>query len=91
MKLRHQVWVDFMDMDDDGRVWARPADARPGLLLEIGRHVVIGDDDADPMVARIVAVDSSGNVELQVLPGPIETRADHLTPPWDADAGHHRR
>lgn len=37
-----------MDMTNDRHLWARAADARPGLELSVGRHVVVGDEDADP-------------------------------------------
>lgn len=75
-----QIAVDFMDMTDDRHLWARAADARPGVELAVGRHVVVGDDDADPRVARIVGIDADGNVELEVLPGSVESHADLLTP-----------
>ena len=50
----YDIAVDFMDMTNDRHLWARAADARPGLELAVGRHVVVGDEDADPKVARIV-------------------------------------
>jgi len=50
----YDVAVDFMDMTDDHCLWARSADTRPGLDAIVRRHVVVGDDDADPRVARIV-------------------------------------
>jgi hypothetical protein len=44
--------------------WERTIDARPDLAHAKGRHVVVGDED-DPKVARLVAVDTDGNVELE--------------------------
>jgi hypothetical protein len=38
------------------------------------------DEDADPKVARIVAVDADGNVEMEVLPGSVESHSDLLAP-----------
>lgn len=76
----YEIAVDFMDMTNDRHLWARAADARPGLDLTLGRHVVVGDDDADPSVARIVAVDADGNVELEVLAGSVESHSDLLAP-----------
>lgn len=78
--FHHQINVDFMDMTNDGHLWVRSADVRPGLEIEVGGHVVVGDEDADPKVARVVALDAEGNVELEVLPGPVESHADLLTP-----------
>ena len=73
------VVVDFMDMTDDRRLWVRPADLRSGVVPAVGSHVVVGDEDADPRVARVVATDPDGNVELEVLPGSVESHRDLLT------------
>lgn len=78
MPMDYEVAVDFMDMTNDGRLWVRAADAPPGLELTIGRHVLVGDEDADSKVARIVSFDADGNVELEVLPGSAESHSDLL-------------
>jgi hypothetical protein len=74
----YDIAVDFMDMTNDLRLWARPVDLRPGFEPSVGLHVVIGDEDADPKVARVVAIDSDGNLELQVLSGSVESHRDLL-------------
>ena len=74
------IAVDSMDMTDDRHLWARASDVRGRVEVTIGRHVVVGDGDADPRVARIVAVDQDGNVELEVLPGTVESHSDLLAP-----------
>ena len=76
----YEITVDFMDMTDDSRLWARAADARLGLALGVGRYVVVGDEDADAKVARIVTIDADGNVEFEVLPGTIASHSDLLEP-----------
>jgi hypothetical protein len=76
----YDISIDFMDMRDDGRVWARLADAREGFVPIAGRHVVVGCRDADPAVAKILRVDHEGHIELQVLPGDVESHRDLLTP-----------
>jgi hypothetical protein len=58
----------------------RSGDARPDLDVIPGRHAVVGDEDADPKVARIVAVDVDGNIELKVLPGNVESHLGQLAP-----------
>lgn len=68
----YEIAVDFMDLSDDRRLWATSSDVRGDLDLSIGRHVVVGDEDADSKVARIVAIDDDGNVELEVLPGMVD-------------------
>jgi len=74
----YDIAVDFMDMTNDLRLWARPADLRPGFDASVGVHVVVGDEDAEPRVARVVAIDPDGNLELQVLPGSVESHRDLL-------------
>lgn len=75
----YDVAVDFMDMTDDRHLWARAVDVRPGLTVIVGRYVVVGDEDADPRVARVVAIDG-GNLELEVLAGTVDAHRDLLTP-----------
>lgn len=75
---QYDVAVDFMDMTDARRLWVRPIDARDGLDLSVGRHVIVGDEDADSRVARIVAVDEEGNLDLEILDGSVESHADLL-------------
>lgn len=74
----YDIAVDFMDMTNDLRLWARPADLRPGIEPSVGLHVVVGDEGADPKVARVVAIDPEGNLELQVLAGSVESHRDLL-------------
>jgi len=74
------IAVDFMDMTNDRHLWARAADARPGIELVVGRHVVVGDEDADSKVARIIAIDTDGNVGLEILPGSVASHPDLLAP-----------
>ena len=76
----YEIAVDFMDMTNEGRLWVRADDARPGAKPSVGRHVIVGDDDADPRVARVLTIDPDGNIELQVLPGSVASHADLLAP-----------
>lgn len=76
---RCDVMIDFMDMTAGRRVWVRPVDVRSGVTVAVGGHLVVGDDDADPQVARVVAVDIDGVIELEVLPGTVESHRDLLT------------
>jgi hypothetical protein len=72
------ITVDFMDMTDDHRLWARAVDIRTAFEPAVGRHAVVGDEDADPRVAKIVAIDADGNLELEVLPGAVDSHRDLL-------------
>lgn len=71
--MEYDLGVDFMDMTVDRRLWTRLVDARAGFVPIAGRYVVVGCDDADPAVARIMSVDAEGRIELEVLRGPVET------------------
>ena len=80
MPSEYDLAVDFMDLTDDHRLWARRTDANNGFCAEVGRYVIVGDDDADPRVARIVQIDADGNIELEVLPGSLEANLGLVTP-----------
>ena len=73
------IAVDFMDMRDDGRLRTRLQDARPGFVPTVGHYAVVGDEDADPAVARILSVDGDGGVELEVLDGGVDEHRHLLT------------
>ena len=79
MAADYDLAVDFMDMTDDRRLLTRSTDVRAGFEAAVGRYVIVGDDDADPKVARIIAVDADGNIELEVLRGSVEAHRDLLT------------
>ncbi len=79
MNGAYDISVDYMDMTNDRHLWVRSADARPGVEVFAGRHVIVGDDGSDPKVARIVAVDADGYIELEVLSVSVESHADLLT------------
>lgn len=74
----NDIAVDFMDMTDDRRLWARVTDVREGFVPAVGRHAIVCDDDADPRVARIEDITDDGLLRLEVLPGPIEAHRDVL-------------
>ena len=76
----YDLAVDFMDMTNDRRLWTRLQDARPGFVPIAGRHVIVGCEDADPAVARILSVNSEGHIELEVLRGTVESHRDLLAP-----------
>jgi hypothetical protein len=70
--------VDFMDMTANRRLWARAEDARPDFVAVAGRHVTVGCEDAEPAVARVLSVNADGDIELEVLPGSVESHRDLL-------------
>lgn len=80
MEFMPNLVVDFMDMTNDRRLVTRVADARNGYQPVVGAYVVVGDQDADPRVARIVAIDDRGIIDLEVLPGSVQSHQDLLSP-----------
>lgn len=79
MATSYDIAVDFMDMNNHRHLWVRPADVRDGFEPVVGRHAIVGDDDADPKVARIVAIDPDGNLEVDVLAGSVESHRHLLS------------
>ena len=56
------------------------SDTRPGFDAVVGGYAIVGDDDADPRVARIIEIDPDGNIELEVLDGTVEAHLDLVRP-----------
>ena len=77
----YDLGLDFMDRTDDGRLWTRIEDARADLQPVAGAHFLVGDDEADPAVARVVSVDTDGSIELEVLPGSVDSHQDLVSSP----------
>jgi hypothetical protein len=44
-----------------------------------GSYVVVGCEDADSAVARILSVEADGAIEVQVVPGKVEEHRHLLT------------
>jgi hypothetical protein len=75
----YDLWVDFMRMEDDGRLRTRLRHARAGFVPITGSYAIVGCEDADPAIARILSVDADGAIEVQVVPGKVEEHRDLLT------------
>lgn len=68
----YDIWVDFMTMRNDGRIWTRTSDVRDGFVPIAGEYAVVGCEDADPAVAQIVSVDIEDGIQLRVLEGTVD-------------------
>ncbi len=75
----YDIWVDFMTMRNDGRIWTRMSDVRTGFVPVAGQYVVLGCEDADPAVAQIVSVDTEEGIHLRVLEGSVDEHQHLLT------------
>ncbi len=69
--MTYDIWVDFQRMQDDGRLLARARNARDGLTIVAGTHILVGCEDAEPAVAHVLTVSADGSIELKVLPGAV--------------------
>jgi hypothetical protein len=72
------LWVDYLRTDGDGLTHTSTRNAGPGVVLRVGDHVVVGNEDADLAVARVVSVGDDGVVLVAVLPGPVEAHRSLL-------------
>ncbi len=75
----YDIWVDFMSMMDDRRVWTRMKDVRAGFVPIAGQYAVVGCEDAFPAVARIITVDIEQGIQLEVLEGNVDDNRHLLT------------
>lgn len=72
------LWVDYLRTDGDGLTHTSVRNASPGVALRVGDHVVVGNEDADPAVARVASVGDDGVVLVAVLPGPVDAHLNLL-------------
>jgi hypothetical protein len=73
--LTWDLWIDFQAEDADGLTPALVEHARPGVSLDAGTYVLVGNEHSDLAVARVVSVESDGLVYARVLAGPA---SEHL-------------
>ena len=63
------IIIDFMQADVDGFITVDTTDLPAGT--NEGDHIVVGDHDAEPAVARVVGI-LANRTCIRVLPGPAE-------------------
>jgi hypothetical protein len=68
------LWIDYHTTEPSGLTPTLLEYATPGAIIEVGRYVLVGSEDAELAVAEIVEIDRDGVVMVRVLPGPA---ADH--------------
>lgn len=79
MATDYDIAVDFMDMTNDGLLWTRMKDVRPGSVPIAGQYAIVGGEDADPAVEQIVSIDIGCGIQLQVLGGAVAEHRRLLT------------
>lgn len=61
------LWVDYLRTDGQGLTHTSVSNARLGVSIRVGDHVIVGNEEADPAVARVASVDDDGVVVVAVL------------------------
>jgi len=74
------LWLDYHRRDADGLTHGNARNARPGVTLTAGAHIIVGNEEADPAVAEVVRIDDDGVVLLRVVPGTVEDNRTLLHP-----------
>lgn len=69
------LWVDYHRTDGAGLTHTNVRNAHPGVELQQGTFVVVGNEEAESAMAEVVTVEPGGLVLVRVLPGPIEQHA----------------
>lgn len=65
--VSYDIWVDFMKMRNDGTLVARESDVVGGRRVTAGDVVTVGSEDSLPAKAKVMSIDVSGAIVLQVL------------------------
>lgn len=82
--MKPDLIIDYMQADIDGVIAVATADL-PGDV-GVSDHIVVGDHDAEPAVARILEVGPE-RTSIRILPGSAEDNSDLLgrrSPPLSA-------
>ncbi len=66
------LWLDYHRRDADGLTHGNVRNARAGLAMVRGQHVVVGNEDAHPAVAENIRLQDDGVVLVRVVPGTLD-------------------
>lgn len=61
---RRQIWVDFNDIDEDGRARTLLKFAEPGVVPKIGDRLLAGDDQGNTCMSAVTDISPTGEVAL---------------------------
>jgi NADPH-dependent ferric siderophore reductase len=82
--MKPDIIIDYMQADIDGVITVETAKLPDGT--KVSGHIVVGDDDAEPAVARILEVGPE-RTAIRILPGSAEDNADLLDRPYPTLTG----
>jgi hypothetical protein len=69
-----QIWVDFNDIDEDGRARTLLEFAEPGVVPGVGDRLLAGDDEGNRSVGEVVDITPTGEVVLALDLATFEAR-----------------
>lgn len=71
--MKPEMIIDYMQADIDGVITVDTAELPDGIT--VGGHILVGDHDAEPAVARVLDVGPDRTV-IRVLPGSAQDHDD---------------
>jgi hypothetical protein len=74
-----ELWVDDHAVYEPGVVYAHLRHARCPLDPHPGDWLVVGDDDAPPLLAEVLSRSPDGTLRMRLLPGPVESHPEYRT------------
>ena len=72
------LWIDYSTREPSGLTPASMRWATPGAVIDVGRFVVVGAEDAELAVAEVVQITERGVALVRVLPGPADDHRHRL-------------
>lgn len=71
-----ELWVDDHQEYEPGVVYAHLRHARIPLDPRPGDFIVVGDDEMEPALAKVLSRDDSNVLRLHLLPGPATSHRE---------------
>jgi hypothetical protein len=71
-----ELWVDDHQEYEPGVVHAHLRHARVPIDPQPGDYLVVGDDEIEPALAKVISRDESGTLRLRMLPGPATSHRE---------------
>jgi hypothetical protein len=71
-----ELWVDDHQEYEPGVVHGHLRHARTPIDPQPGDYLVVGDDDAPPVLAEVLGREAGGELLLRLLPGKPEARPE---------------
>ncbi len=72
----YDLWIDYHRVDIDGLTHAHLRNAVKAENVRVDSYIVVGAEDAESAVAKVVEIEGTGVVLVRVLPGPVEAHLD---------------